>query len=137
MDLQNDSLVARTHQLARYQEMERNFWGNQRADESRAAVANRRIAELNEERDKLRARVAELESGLPVMQKALFRALDRVTELETERHATNQALADVTVAQRAAEGRSAASPSVQRSADRWTRFFAPTQALRDGEGADG
>ncbi|MVO84130.1 hypothetical protein GPA10_04930 [Streptomyces sp. p1417] len=62
MDLQNDSLVARTHQLALYQEMERNFWGNQRVDESLAAVANRRIAELNEERDKLRARVAELEA---------------------------------------------------------------------------
>ena len=58
MELQNDSLVARTHQLAHYQEIERNFWANQRADESLAAVANRRIAELNE-------RIAELEALTP------------------------------------------------------------------------
>ncbi|MFF8901719.1 hypothetical protein ACF082_30040 [Streptomyces lydicus] len=61
MDLQNASLVARTHELVHYQEMERNRWANQRMDESLAAVANRRIAELNQERDGLRARVAELE----------------------------------------------------------------------------
>jgi len=61
MDLQNDSLVARTHQLAHYEETERNFWANQRADQSLAAVANRRIAELNQERDGLQSRVAELE----------------------------------------------------------------------------
>lgn len=58
MELQNDSLVARTHQLAHYQEIERNFWANRRADESLAAVANRRIAELN-------ARIAELEALTP------------------------------------------------------------------------
>ena len=60
MELQNDSLVARTHQLASYQEVERNFWANQRADESLAAVANRRIAELNQERDQLKARLEAL-----------------------------------------------------------------------------
>lgn len=40
----------------------------------------------------------------------------RVAELETERHTTNDALADITVA--------------ERSADRLTALFAPTQALR-------
>ncbi|MEU0808735.1 hypothetical protein [Streptomyces sp. NPDC005970] len=52
---------------------------------------------------RLRARAAELEAGLPVMQEALFKALDRVTELEAERQTTNAALVDVTVALRAAE----------------------------------
>ncbi|WP_338699140.1 hypothetical protein V2W30_22505 [Streptomyces sp. Q6] len=40
------------------------------------------VASLREENARLRARVAELEAGLPAMQQALFRALDRVTELE-------------------------------------------------------
>ncbi|HEY8985695.1 MAG TPA: hypothetical protein VIU15_39755 [Streptomyces sp.] len=39
---------------------------------------------------KLRARVAELEGGLPAMQEALCRALDRVSDLEAERHSTNE-----------------------------------------------
>jgi len=43
---------------------------------------------------KLRARIAELEGGLPAMQEALFRALDRVSALEAERHSTNEALDD-------------------------------------------
>lgn len=42
--------------------------------------------------ESLRARVAELEAGLPAMQEALFKALDRVTELEAERHSTNESL---------------------------------------------
>lgn len=86
-----------------------------------------------QELERLRVRVAELESGLPAMQTALFLALDRVTELETERHATNQALADVTVAQRAAERGSAAGSSVRESTDGLTRLFPPSQALREEE----
>ena len=38
--------------------------------------------EVAAELERLRARVADLEAGLPAMQKALFRALDRVAELE-------------------------------------------------------
>lgn len=49
----------------------------------------------------------------------------RVAELEAERHATNDALADTTLAQRAAE----------RSADRLTRLLAPTQALQPEPGS--
>ncbi|MFI1676997.1 hypothetical protein [Streptomyces sp. NPDC020607] len=44
----------------------------------------------------------------------------RVSELEAERHSTNEALSDA---------------MVERSADRWTAFFAPTQALREDEPA--
>lgn len=44
--------------------------------------------------EKAEARVAELEAGLPVMHTALFKALDRVSELEAERHTTNEALDD-------------------------------------------
>lgn len=40
----------------------------------------------------------------------------RVAELEAERHSTNEALSDA---------------MVERTADRWTAFFAPTQALRE------
>ncbi|MEU5595722.1 hypothetical protein [Streptomyces sp. NPDC020298] len=49
----------------------------------------------------------------------------RIAELQTERHSTNEALADTTVAQRAAEV----------SADKLTRLLAPTQALREDEAA--
>ncbi|MGX1221944.1 hypothetical protein [Streptomyces ambofaciens] len=63
MDLQSDSLVARTHQLAHYQRLEREAEASQRMDGSRAAVANLRIAELNKQRDELIARVAELEAA--------------------------------------------------------------------------
>lgn len=41
---------------------------------------------LAAEVSRLRARVTDLEVGLPAMQTALFRALDRVTELEGPRH---------------------------------------------------
>ncbi|MFF3511591.1 hypothetical protein [Streptomyces sp. NPDC002573] len=62
----------------------------------------------------------------PVSELEQLRA--RVAELEAERHTTNEALADVTVAQRAAEAAAAPGP------DGITRRFAPTQALReDGE----
>lgn len=40
------------------------------------------------------ARPSRLEAGLPAMQEALFKALDRVTELEAERHTTNESLSD-------------------------------------------
>lgn len=53
---------------------------------------------------RLRARLAVLEAGVPVMQSALLRALDRVAELESERHTTNAALAEVTLALRARVG---------------------------------
>ncbi|WP_309029027.1 hypothetical protein [Streptomyces alfalfae] len=78
--------------------------------------------EVAAESERLRARVAELEAGLPAMQTALCRALDRVSELEAERHSTNEALDD---ALRARE--------TERSADRLTRLLAPTQTLREDE----
>ncbi|MGW1615731.1 hypothetical protein ACWCQZ_41045 [Streptomyces sp. NPDC002285] len=110
----------------------------------------------------LRARVAELEAGLPVMQKALFKALDRVNELEAERHTTNEALDDAvhelrtSYAERARRethpGRRQAwrmlaqveeservadallTPEGARSADKLTQLLAPTQALQpEGE----
>ncbi|MGW7785979.1 hypothetical protein [Streptomyces tricolor] len=81
-DMQSGSLTAMRHEVETYERIEREREADQRVDGSLAAVANLRIAELNQERDALRARVAELEA---------------------ERHATNQALADTTVAQRATE----------------------------------
>lgn len=66
------------------------------------AVAEKAVAELRREHE----------------ESARLRA--RVAELEAERHATNKALADTTVAQRVAE----------RSADKLTRLLAPTQALQ-------
>ncbi|MGW1158466.1 hypothetical protein ACWD5Q_06735 [Streptomyces sp. NPDC002513] len=105
-----------------------------RVDRQRLIRAEQRRAELEAvlgthreddqaEIKRLRERVAALEAGLPAMQEALTRALDRIAELEAERHTTNEALADVTVAQRAAE---AAVGGI-------TRRFAPTQALREDE----
>lgn len=50
----------------------------------------------------------------------------RVAELESERHSTNEALDDAVAALRARE-----TASVDRSADKLTALFAPTQALRE------
>jgi hypothetical protein len=69
----------------------------------------------------------------------------RVAELESERHSTNAALADVTVAQRAAETaagvrgdepaeepiRYALTEKAAESADKLTALFTPTQVLRE------
>jgi hypothetical protein len=63
------------------------------------------------------ARVAELEAGLPVMQEALIRALDRVAELEAERHSTNEALDDAVQALRADRPAATSVPRTERS--RW------------------
>lgn len=70
------------------------------ADVQFVASARRSVPELLADGERLRARVAELEVGLPAMQEALFKALDRVTELEAERHSTNEALSDAAEALR-------------------------------------
>ncbi|MFJ4624296.1 hypothetical protein [Streptomyces sp. NPDC088812] len=67
----------------------------------------------------------------------------RVEELLAERQTTNAALVDVTLAQRAAEGRPvdedpiayALTEAAEASADKLTRLLAPTQALREDSGA--
>ena len=81
----------------------------------------------------LRARVAELEAGLPVAQEALFKALDRVSELEAERHSTNGALDDAVQALRTRNADEAAEvfvPQTERS-----RFVAIAEALNAAESA--
>jgi hypothetical protein len=67
---------------------------------------------------------AELEQGRlrvdEVERKYIFDTAElkrRIAELEAERHTTNEALADITLA--------------ERSADRLTALFAPTQVLRE------
>ncbi|MFB7440193.1 hypothetical protein ACFC01_17850 [Streptomyces mirabilis] len=98
--------------------------------------ARMRARRKNEALKKLRARVAELEAQRQADQKTwrhdLRTARDereamaaRIAELELERHSTNDALADVTLAQRAAE-----------SADRLTAFFAPVASLREEPAAE-
>ncbi|BCM70934.1 hypothetical protein EASAB2608_06268 [Streptomyces sp. EAS-AB2608] len=62
---------------------------------------------------------ARLRLALRSAQRGRREARARVAALLAERHATNEALADVTVAQRAA--------------DRLTRLLTPTQALREPE----
>lgn len=61
---------------------------------------------------------ARLRLALASARRDRQRLRARVAELEAERHSTNEALADTTVAQRAAE----------TSADRLARLLAPTQA---------
>jgi hypothetical protein len=56
--------------------------------------------------------------------------INRVAELEAERHSTNEALDDAVQALRADRAEPAKGPSAAESADRWTALFAPTQALR-------
>ncbi|MFF9894912.1 hypothetical protein [Streptomyces longispororuber] len=96
-----------------------------------------RVAELEGQRDRRRVRLVALQNDALDMRgslapngerrkvpfelgETLTPAVDwliaRVAELEAERHSTNEALSDA---------------MVERSADRLTRFFAPSQALRE------
>lgn len=91
-----------------------------------------------EEWERLRARVSELETqrqadhetwqhDLRTARSEREASAARIAELEGERHSTNEALDDAVQALRARP-----VPDAARSADRLTRFFAPTQALREG-----
>ena len=75
------------------------------ADQARQHPVARKLLKENEQ---LRTRVAELESGLPAMQEALLKALDRVAVLEAERHSTNESLDDAIQTLREQEKREAA-----------------------------
>jgi len=61
VDMQSSSMTALSRELETYQRLESEREGNQRVDQSLAAVANRRVAELNREVERLRARATELE----------------------------------------------------------------------------
>jgi hypothetical protein len=80
-------------------------------DQARDDVMGACLARWEEEQDNARLRLA-----LSSAQRGRRELRARVAELLAERHSTNDALADITVA--------------ERSADRLTRLFAPTQALR-------
>jgi hypothetical protein len=64
----------------------------QAAFEEYEARRNPVARKLLSEAERLRARVAELEAGLPAMQKALLKALDRVAELEKHQGAAEIAI---------------------------------------------
>ncbi|UUU21675.1 hypothetical protein [Streptomyces sp. DSM 40750] len=88
--------------------------------------------EVAAELERLRARVADLEAGLPAMQEALLRALDRVTELETERHSTNESLSEAAEQLRVdrdriaeLEGQRQALAERLRAGQRWQRGRTP------------
>jgi aminopeptidase N len=138
MDLQNESLVARTHQLANYQEIERNFWSAQRADESLAAVANRRIAELNRERDALQAEVAALREERHSTNEALDDAA-KALRADRDRFETLRALCDAAEHVGIVSGGWFTVEAVRRAAagvplpkpDGIARRIAPVQCLRD------
>jgi hypothetical protein len=89
--------------------------------------ANLSLYEEELETARLRLALKSAQRGRREARAELARLLSatqvRVAALEAERHATNEALADTTVAQRAAE----------RSADMLTRMLAPTQALREDD----
>jgi hypothetical protein len=57
--------------------------------------------------------------------------INRVAELEAERHSTNEALDDAVQALRADRAEPAKGPSAAESADKLTALFAPTQVLRE------
>lgn len=59
-----------------------------------ASAGQHLTPETTAELARLRARMIDLETGLPIMQDALLWALDRVAELEAERHTTNEVLSD-------------------------------------------
>ncbi|MGW5477615.1 hypothetical protein [Streptomyces sp. NPDC004008] len=87
-------------------------WFNDRAQKDPVSRS------LQRDKERLQARVDEVERAYTFDTAELKR---RIAELEAERHTTNEALADVTVAQRAAEA----------VADGITHRFAPTQALHE------
>ena len=70
---------------------------------------------------------ARLRLALASAQRGRRELRSQVAELLAERHSTNEALDDAVQELRARE-----LASVDRSADRLTAFFAPTQALREG-----
>jgi hypothetical protein len=77
---------------------------------------------------------ARLRLALASAQRGRRELRARVAELEAERHSTNEALnealSDAAEALRVDRG-----PTPEESADRLTRFFAPTQALREDKPA--
>jgi hypothetical protein len=81
-------------------------------DQARDDVVGACLARWEEEQDNARLRLA-----LKSAQRGRRELRARVAELLAERHSTNEALADITVA--------------ERSADRLTALFAPTQVLRE------
>lgn len=98
----------------------------QRSERRRIAwrMARTRALSTGGAADRYAARAREVQTALQDMLADLLAArierdaaLDRVSELEAERHTTNEALADITVA--------------ERSADKLTALFAPTQVLRE------
>ncbi|MER5715787.1 hypothetical protein [Streptomyces sp. NPDC002132] len=91
--------------ICRAQEQDRTPMGIAFAVE---AAGRHMSPETAAELERLRARVAELETGLPVVQTALFKALDRVSELENERHSTNEWVTDAAEALRGQRDRIAA-----------------------------
>lgn len=158
-------------------------------DDQVASKVSPVLAAVLDEAERLRARVAELDAlhkqavrrGMEMCGKAR-KALGRVSELEAERHTTNEALDDAVQALRAMRSAPAAGkpkdpracancgsapelwcpdcaacqrgcyggfkdnpcthpnagwpksgPSVERSADRLTQFFAPVAALREDD----
>jgi hypothetical protein len=94
-------------------------------DQARDDVVGACLARWEEEQDNARLRLA-----LASAKRGRSQLRARVTELEAERHTTNEALDDAVQALRAARAEPAKGPSAAESADRLTQLFAPTQALR-------
>ncbi|MFC9847746.1 hypothetical protein ACFWFF_01350 [Streptomyces sp. NPDC060223] len=129
-----------------------------RVDGARLIRSEQRTAELEAvlgthrkddqaELERLRARVAELEVGLPVMQKALFKALDRVAELERRIEAEECRCPEPAPLCEGCRCKChtppregtvdedpivfALTPKAEAAVDRLTALLAPTQALRE------
>ncbi|MFE2712322.1 hypothetical protein ACFXKI_10095 [Streptomyces mirabilis] len=125
-----------------------------RADElvTENAQLRARVAELEAQRDRRRVRLVALQNDALNMRGTLSPngednkvpftlgetltpavewLVNRVAELELERHSTNEALDDAVQALRAKQDEPAKGPTPDESASRWTAFFAPVASLRE------
>ncbi|MFE2965566.1 hypothetical protein ACFXKC_18170 [Streptomyces sp. NPDC059340] len=79
---------------------------------------------------------ARLRLALKSAQRGRRELRARVSELELERHSTNEALDDAVQALRADRAEPVKRPSASESANRLTAFFAPVASLREESAAE-